>query len=80
MYQYKFIGYNKSITLAQDFECGRDFVRMGEGSILEISIPCTYFCSESKIALNNKIYFLKEGLSKPIKHYSIERTLMSEIF
>ena len=47
MYQCRFINSNKCATLVGYVDNERDYAYVGEGDILEISVPSTQFCCES---------------------------------
>lgn len=59
IHQCRVIDHNKYTTLVEKVNTERSYVYVGEGDIWELSVPNTKFWCEPKVALKNKVYFLK---------------------
>lgn len=59
MCQYKFINYNKCITV--DIDSGESCASVDTGGILELSVLYAVFCYESKAVSKNKVYLEGEN-------------------
>lgn len=69
MCQCRFTNCNKGTTLVGDVDSGGGSVCIGAVGIWEISIPSPQFCCESKIALQNKLFFFKSVYKNELHFY-----------
>lgn len=55
-YQYRFIDYNKNITLGHDFDSEGGYAYVEAGDIWEMFVSSPQFGYEHRSALKNKFY------------------------
>lgn len=69
MYQYRFINCHKCPTLVGDVGSGNGCACVGQRATGELSVLCSQFCCEPKMALKSKICSLKKMIPICLKFF-----------